>query len=184
MARRLSIGRLRGGELLAGAGAVVLLVSLFLNWFDARLPAAAAQVRPSGVDEIDVTLPLGSDHASSGWDALGWLVLALVVIALLCAAALVAFTAVDRPVTHIVAAAVLTATAAPIALLALVLRALVFQPGPNELVTVEGGAWIGLAGAALLAIGAWWSLADERTDAPESAYVPPAPRPAPPPASS
>jgi hypothetical protein len=158
MARRLSIGRLRGGELLAGAGAVVLVVSLFLEWAG----------------------PVGE----SGWDALGWLVLALVVIALLCAAALVALTAADRPVTHIVAAAVLTATAAPIALLALVLRALVFQPGPNELVTVEGGAWIGLAGAALLAIGAWWSLADERTDAPESAYVPPAPRPAPPPASS
>jgi hypothetical protein len=31
-----------------------------------------------------------------------------------------------------------------------------------------------------LAAGAWWSLRDERTDAPESAYEPPAPRPAPP----
>jgi hypothetical protein len=154
----LSIGRLRGGELLAGVGAVVLLVSLFLPWVG----------------------PLGE----SGWDALGWLVLALVVIALLCAAGLVFLTAADRPVTHIVAAAVLTATAAPIALLVLALRALVFQPGPNELTTLRSGAWIGLAGAALLTVGAWWSLADERTDAPESAYVPPAPRPAPPPASS
>jgi hypothetical protein len=158
MARRLSIGRLRGGELLAGAGAVALGVSLFLEW-----------VGPVG---------------SSGWDSLGWFVLALVVIALLCAAVLVIFTAADRPVTHIVATAVVTATVAPIALLALVLRALVFQPGPNELTTVEYGAWIGLAGAALLTVGAWWSLADERTDAPESAYVPPAARPAPPPASS
>ena len=51
MARRLSIGRLRGGELLAGVGAVVLLVSLFLDW-----------VGPVG---------------QSGWDALGWLVLEL-----------------------------------------------------------------------------------------------------------
>jgi hypothetical protein len=158
MARRLSIGRLRGGELLAGAGAVVLVVSLFLEW-----------AGPAG---------------ESGWDALGWLVLALVAIALLCAAGLVILTAADRPVTHIVAAAVLSATVAPVALLALALRALVFQPGPNAVTTVEYGAWIGLAGAALLAIGAWWSLADERTDAPESAYVPPAPRPAPPPASS
>jgi hypothetical protein len=158
MARRLSIGRLRGGELLAGAGAVTLLVSLFLDW-----------AGPAG---------------ESGWDVLGWLVLALVVIALLCAAVLVVLTAADRPVTHIVAAAVVTATVAPIALLALALRALVFQPGPNEVATVEYGAWIGLAGAALLTVGAWWSLADERTDAPESAYVPPAPRPAPPPTSS
>ena len=158
MARRLSIGRLRGGELLAGVGAVVLLVSLFLDW-----------VGPAG---------------QSGWDALGWLVLALVAIAVLSAAVLVVLTTADRPVTHIVAAAVLTATVAPIALVALALRVLVFQPGPNEVTTVEYGAWIGLAAAALLTVGAWWSLADERTDAPESAYVAPAPRPAPPPTSS
>jgi hypothetical protein len=158
MARRLSIGRLRGGELLTGVGAVALVVSLFLEW-----------VGPVG---------------ATGWDALGWLVLALVVIAVLCAAGLVVLTAADRPVTHIVAAAVVTATIAPVALLVLALRALVFQPGANDVTTVEYGAWIGLAGAALLTVGAWWSLADERTDAPESAYVPPAPRPAPPPASS
>jgi hypothetical protein len=158
MARRLSIGRLRGGELLTGVGAVALVVSLFLEW-----------VGPVG---------------ATGWDALGWLVLALAVIAVLCAAGLVVLTAADRPVTHIVAAAVVTATIAPVALLVLALRALVFQPGANDVTTVEYGAWIGLAGAALLTVGAWWSLADERTDAPESAYVPPAPRPAPPPASS
>jgi hypothetical protein len=36
----------------------------------------------------------------------------------------------------------------------------------------------------MLAVGGWWTIADERTDAPESAYTPPAPRPAPPPFSS
>jgi hypothetical protein len=79
---------------------------------------------------------------------------------------------------------VTAAVIGPLAFVALALRALVFQPGANQVATVEYGAWIGLAGALLLTIGAWWSLADERTDAPESAYVPPAPRPAPPPASS
>jgi hypothetical protein len=158
MARRLSIGRLRGGELLAGAGAVVLVVSLFLEW-----------VGPVG---------------ESGWDALGWLVLALAALAVACAAWLVVATAADRPVTQVVAADVTAAVIGPLAFVALALRALVFQPGANQVATVEYGAWIGLAGALLLTIGAWWSLADERTDAPESAYVPPAPRPAPPPASS
>ena len=174
MARRLSIGRLRGGELLVGAGACVLLVSLFLEWFEVPPPAVA--------DVIVVSLP--RDYSASGWDSLGSLVLALAALAVAWGAWLVVATAADRPVTQVVAADVIAAVIGPMAFVALALRALIFQPGANEVATVEYGAWIGLAGAALLTVGAWWSLADERTDAPESAYVPPAPRPAPPPASS
>ena len=179
----MSVGRLRGGELLAGVGAVVLLVSLFLDWFAVLPPSALAPALKPGEDVIDVTLPFDSP-LSSGWDGLGWLVLAVAAAAIALGGWLVVATATVRPVTQVVAAAVLTASVAPIALLTLLLRALVFQPGPNELTTVPYGAWIGLAGAAALTVGAWWSLADERTDAPESAYVPPAPRPAPPTHSS
>ena len=172
----MSVGRLRGGELLAGVGAVVLLVSLFLPWF-------GAEVRVESGTEGIVNL-LVVTASSSGRDGLGWPVLAVAAAAIALGVWLVFATATVRPVTQVVAAAVLTASVAPIALLTLLLRALVFQPGPNELTTVRYGAWIGLAGAAALTVGAWWSLADERTDAPESAYVPPAPRPAPPTHSS
>jgi hypothetical protein len=153
-----SIGRLRGGELLAGAGVVVLLVSLFLEWFG-----------PGG---------------ESGWSSLGWPTLVVAIAAIAAAAWLVVATATARLITQVVAGAVLASTIGPIGFLALALRALVFQPGANAVTTVKYGAWIGLAGAALLAIGAWWALADERTGAPESAYSPPAPRPAPPAHSS
>jgi hypothetical protein len=57
---------------------------------------------------------------------------------------------------------------------------LVFQPGPNEFVGVRYGAWLGLLAALTLAVGGWWATKDDRTDAPESAYTPPEPRPAPP----
>jgi hypothetical protein len=153
-----SAGRRRSGELLAGAGAVVLFVALFLDW-----------VGPVG---------------ENGWDALGWLVLAIAAAAIALAAWLVVATAVARPVTQVVAADVLTSVASAIAFVVLAVRALVFQPGPNAQVDLRYGAWIGLAGALAMTIGAWWSLADERTDAPESVYAPPAPRPAPPSASS
>jgi hypothetical protein len=153
-----SVGRLRGGDVLAGLGAGVLLVALFLDWFG----------------------PVGA----SGWDSLGWLVLAIAVAAIALAVWLVVATAVARPVTHVVAADVLASVASAIAFVVLALRALVFQPGPNALVELRSGAWVGLAGALAMTIGAWWSLADERTDATESAYVPPTPRPAPPSASS
>jgi hypothetical protein len=154
----LSIGRLRGGELLAGAGAVVLLAALFLDW-----------VGPVG---------------ESGWSSLGWVTLLFAVAAILVAAWLVLATVSVRPVTEIVAAAVIASVLGPIALLVVVVRTAFVQPGLDSVTTIEAGAYLGLAGALLLAVGAWWSLADERTDAPESAYVPPAPRPAPPPASS
>jgi hypothetical protein len=177
------VGRLRSGELLAGAGACVLLVSLFLDWFDVPPLAVAEPPTAPGVEVITVDLPRDV-WAVSGWDALGWLVLALATLSVATAVWLLIATVAERPVTQIVGAAVLGATLAPIAFVALALRVLVFQPADNAETTIRYGAWIGLAGAALLAVGAWWSLADERTDAPESAYVPPAPRPAPPPASS
>jgi hypothetical protein len=79
-----------------------------------------------------------------------------------------------------VAAGVLTPTAGTLALLVLALRTLVFQPGPNDLVVLRYGAWLGLLAALALAVGGWWAIKDERTDAPESAYTPPEPRPAPP----
>jgi hypothetical protein len=154
----LSVGRLRGGELLAGVGAVLLLVSLFLDW-----------VGPVG---------------ESGWSSLGWLTVVVAIAAILVASWLVFVTATARPVTQVVAAGVTGAVVGPVTLIVLVVRTALAQPGVDAATSIESGAYVGLAGALLLAVGAWWSLADERTDAPESVYVPPAPRPAPPPASS
>jgi hypothetical protein len=149
-----SVGQLRSGELLAAAGAVVLLVSLFLEWFG-----------PGGV---------------SGWDGLGWVTLACAVATMACALWLVAATLADRPVTQIVGAGVLAATVGSIGFVVVALRALVFQPGPNEVVGLRYGAYLGVVSALTVAIGAWRSLSDERTDLPENAYIPPPARPAPP----
>jgi hypothetical protein len=98
-----------------------------------------------------------------------------------CAAWLAIVNAINGPVAQTVAASVLTATAGTLAFVVLVLRALVFQPGPNDLVVVRYGAWLGLLAALILAVGGWWAIKDERTDAPQSAYTPPEPRPPPPP---
>lgn len=154
----MSVGRLRGGELLVGVGAVVLLVSLFLDW-----------VGPVG---------------QSGWSSLGWLTLLVAISGILAALWLAFATATARPVTQVVAAAVIGAVVEPLTVVVLLVRTTIAQPGVDAVTSIEAGAYVGLAGAALLAIGAWWALADERTDAPESAYVPPAPRPAPPAHSS
>ena len=146
--------RLRAGECVAGAGAAALLGSLFAGWFG-----------PSG---------------ETGWSALGWLTLAFCAAAIAVGAWLPVATVANRPLAQQVAAAVLAAAVAPFAFGVLALRVLVFQPGDNAITTLRYGSWLGLAALLLIAIGGWWAIKDERTDAPESAYTPPAPRPAPP----
>jgi hypothetical protein len=138
------VKHLRGGELLAGAGAVALLAALFLDWSD----------------------------GASGWSSLGWLMVVLVVLSALGGLWLVAGTA-RRRVTQSVSAGVTTAPFGAVVFVVLLVRVL-------TLGGLGAGAWIGLLLAALIPAGAWWSLADERTGAAESRFVPPAPRPVPP----
>jgi hypothetical protein len=108
----------------------------------------------------------------SGWSALGWAGDALVAVALALALWLVVATATGARVSRAVAAGVLATLTATAALVVVAVRVL------------DGGArwpaWLGLAGALALAAGGWRSIADERTDAPESAAVAPPARPAPP----
>jgi hypothetical protein len=165
------VSRLRAGEWTAAAGAAGLLVTLFLPWFGIELRGPAGSLVDAGLAE---------EGGTSGWSNLGWVTIALVLAAIGCAAWLVVANVVPRPVAQAVAASVLTATAGTLAFVALALRALVFQPGPNDIVGLRYGAWLGLLAALVLALGGWWATKDERTGAPESAYVPPEPRPAPP----
>jgi hypothetical protein len=171
-----TLGRLRSGELLAGAGALALLVLLFLDWFEAVVTRRVTESSGSFVEPALHT---------SGWTAVGWMVLVALVVVLVLAGWLVVATAIDAPVSRQIAAAVLTASAGVVVLAILALRVTVVQPGlgaglPDEAVAVKLPAYLGLVALAALVVGAWLAIADERTGAPESAYTPPAARPAPP----
>ena len=58
----MSVGRLRGGELLAGVGAMVLLVSLFLPWFGVDFGSEASS---DGIVNLVVTT---GAPAATGWN--------------------------------------------------------------------------------------------------------------------
>jgi hypothetical protein len=88
-------------------------------------------------------------------------------------------------VSQPVAAGVLLSAVSVVAFLALLVRVTIAQPGlgvglPDEGVDVRLPAYLGLVAMAVIVIGGWRSMADERTDASESAYTPPPARPAPP----
>lgn len=169
----MSLARLRAGELLAGAGALGLFVLLFLDWFDA--PAVRLGPGFSPVEPLSTT----------GWGSLGWFLVVLLVAMTLAALGLVLATIRNGPVALPVAAGVLTSFFGALVFLILLAR-VATQPGlgvdaPNHLVDVRWPAYLGLLCSLATAAGSWISMADERTDAPESAYAPPPPRPAPPP---
>ncbi|HTE59747.1 MAG TPA: hypothetical protein VK631_05305 [Solirubrobacteraceae bacterium] len=138
------MARLRDGEWIAGAGGVALLAAMFLHWYGAG-PFAVSAWRAFAV--LDIVLAL----------------LALVPFGLV-------FTHATRPSPSIpVAFSVCTMLGGALAAL-LILYRIVNQPGPNDLVEVEAGAWLGFAAALAIAAGGWRSL---RIEAIPGAPLPP-----------
>ena len=149
----MTLRRVRVGELLALAGAVCVFVSLFLPSYR----------RATGL--LD------------GWDTFGPAV-ALLLVAAAAACLLVVSNVMERTTAVPVAAAVWTFLFGLVAIVAAVVRLL---ERPDHVTGVCSGAWLALAGAVLIFLGAWWSMWDER----RSLYEPasPEPRPGPPAAS-
>jgi drug/metabolite transporter (DMT)-like permease len=120
--------RLRDGEWIAGAGGAALLAALFLGWYS----------------------------GASAWQAFSLLDFLLALLALV-PLALVVLQATRESPSLPVAFSVLTTLAGALAAL-LILYRLLDQPGPNERVDVELGAWIGLGAAVVAALGGWRSM--------------------------
>jgi RsiW-degrading membrane proteinase PrsW (M82 family) len=151
--------RLRDGEWIAGAGGSVLLVSLFLRWYSASLADL--------LDGAGVAAP-GLSVTATAWQAFSVLDVVLAVLALV-PLALVWFHATRRSPSVPVAFSVLTVVAGGLATL-LILYRIINQPGPNDLVDVELGAYLGLLSAVAITAGGWRSL---RVEAIPGAQPPP-----------
>ena len=186
--------RLRAGEAIAGIGAVGLLVMLFLDWFGVDPPPAVKIDQPGFSAEIAINPASLPGLAQSGWEAFGWLALLLTLLAIVSALAAVVATLLRQPVAWSVGAAVATTFAGLVAFCAVAIT-VISQPSiplglpggpqlPDTWISVEPAAYAGLMFAALIPVGGWWILADERTDAPYSAAPEIDPRPAPPAAAA
>jgi hypothetical protein len=132
------VRRDRAGDVVAGAAGVLLLVSLFLGWY-------AVESR---------------DDVLSAWTAFGFVDVLLALVALL-GIALALSQVVGRGPALPVALGVITTTLGLAATL-LALYRILNQPGPNDLIGVRPGAWLGLAACLGVFLGAWLSLSDER----------------------
>jgi uncharacterized membrane protein len=137
------LSRLRHGELIAGAGGVVLLFVMFLDWYGLE-----------GIGLIGV----------NAWQAFSVTDLILALTAL-CGIGAAVLTAARRSPALPVAASVITTTLGLLAVL-LVLYRILNQPGPNEFVEVKLGAFLGFLSVLAVAVGGSLSMRDEEGEAP------------------
>lgn len=147
--------RPRFAEKVAAGSALALFGVLFLDWFALDLGPLV-----TGGDGEPASVTVYAAGGASGWDSLGWFALALCVLSIAAGIAVaVLFTTQVSPVLPQLASAcaLVLGTLTVIALLVQV----VFQPGPDELVTVQAGWWLGLLAAAGVARGGFLSMHDE-----------------------
>ena len=150
----MDMSRLRGGELIAAIGGIVLLVSLlFLNWYSIGVSAST---------------PFGSFSVSGdfgAWDGQGFFgtIANLIMLAAgVVAVGLAVLTVTSRTVALPVAASAMTAGLG-IAAVVMALGRMLFQPGPNDLVDLKFGIFLALVGAIAIAFGGWRSMQEEGT---------------------
>jgi hypothetical protein len=149
----MDLRRLRAGEWILGIGSVLLLVSLFLPWYDGKNI------------EVRSVQPLG-DYSLTGFEAFTAIDLILAAGAL-CGLALVVASAMQRvSAVNIAGSAVMGLVA--IGLLVLVLFRAARIPdfdveGATFLdVTRSEGIWLALAGCLVMLVGSFASMRDER----------------------
>jgi hypothetical protein len=132
----MKLTRLRSGELIALIGAIALAVLTFFPWFS------------------------GPQGNLTAWDDFG-VVDVLIVAAVLSALWLAVATVTERTTALPVAAAVWTTLLGLVSTIAILVWLLVL-PGNATGHCVPG--WLALVASALIAVGAWLSMRDERTD--------------------
>jgi hypothetical protein len=143
----MSLSSLRTGERIAVAAAALLFFDLFLNWYGYNLGEAF------GVGDT-----LGVTTSASGWESFQYtdIVLFLIVSTTLGLLLLGSNRPLPVPRSAIVAGIGALATL-------LILWRLVNQPGPDGLIDVRFGAYLGLLLAAGIAFGGWRTMQEEGT---------------------
>ena len=152
---------MRKAEPVAGVGGILLLVSLFVTWYDGSVKVSGPQSAGVGV----------GFREASGWEVFT-VVDVLLALAALVAIAVPLVSAFTRGPAKSIGIAVIASTVTPLALLIVLFR--ILFPPDVEPITIEQitatvtlspglGAWLSLAGAVIAFAGAWFSLRDEST---------------------
>jgi hypothetical protein len=151
--------RLTSGDITAGVGGIVLLISLFLPWYGVSVNVAG----------------FSASENASGWEVFSTIDIILFAIAVV-AITLVALKALDQVPAETPVPLILLGLGA-LAVLLIIYR-LIDSPAPSDLpdevdVSRKIGIFIGLIGAAGIAYGGWRANTEEPRAQPAAATTPP-----------
>jgi Na+/melibiose symporter-like transporter len=132
----MQLNRLRPADWLTGLSGVALILLLFAPWYTV------------------------SDGSDSGWKAFGLIDVWFVITAVLAICTWVSTARRDAPAVPL-AFTVLTATAAVLALLLVIIR-LIDLPGGKAITGRDWGLFAGALAVLGIFAGSWWALHDER----------------------
>jgi hypothetical protein len=136
------VNRLSRGEKIVGAAAVLLFIDMFLSWYSANISGALS----AAASRFNV------DTSATAWQAFSTTDI-LLLITILVALAMVGTRAMARTVNLPVSLPLVVAALGALMTL-LVLWRIINQPGPNDFINVEYGAYLGLILIAALTYGA------------------------------
>ena len=153
----MDVNRLSTGQKIAGAAGLLLFIDLWMSWYGVDLSSV------TGVNQ-SIIQASGVDTTATAWQAFGFTDILLAITAILAMA--LAVTTMNNMRLNL-PFPLATATAAAGALMTvIVLYRIINQPGPNKLVTVQWGAYVGLVLVALVAYGGYRSMNDRPAGAP------------------
>ncbi|TML05571.1 MAG: hypothetical protein E6G41_09735 [Actinobacteria bacterium] len=138
----MDVNRLSRGEQIAGVAAVLLLIDMFLNWHGVKLTGAQSALADR----------LGVDTNADAWQAFSTTDI-LIFITAVAALAMVGLVVMGRSANLPVSVPLVVAVLGAVTTL-IVLWRIINQPGPNDVITVDLGAYLGLALVAALTYGA------------------------------
>ena len=138
----MDLNRLSRGEKIAGVAAVLLFIDMFLSWYSANISGALSAAASR----------FGVDTSATAWQAFSTTDI-LLLITIIVALAMVGTRVMARSVNLPVSLPLVVATLGALMTL-LVLWRIINQPGPNDFINVEYGAYIGLILIAALTYGA------------------------------
>jgi hypothetical protein len=136
------VNRLSRGEQIAGAAAVLLFIDMFLNWYSANISGALASAASR----------FGVDTSVNAWQSFSTTDL-LLTLTILAAVTMVGLRVMGRSAGLPVSLPLVVAALGALTTL-IVLWRIINQPGPNDFINVEYGAYIGLVLVAALTYGA------------------------------